>query len=134
MNKKFYSWDEFESDCHKLASLIRKSGERFNSLYGIPRGGLILAVRLSHKLKLPVIMHDSNIGNRTLIVDDIADSGDTMIEFLSNKKNYATATLFHNPASKHTPTYFCRKKDSWVVFPWEEEKTSRYDKTVKKLK
>ena len=137
MNQKSrvrYTWKQFESDCNKLSGLIKKGGKKVDSLYGIPRGGLILAVRLSHKLDLPVIMHDSNIGEKTLIVDDIADSGDTMMEFLSNKKHYATATLFYNPSSKHAPTYFCRKKTGWVVFPWEEEKTSRYDKTIKKLR
>ncbi|OGN16570.1 MAG: hypothetical protein A3B99_01940 [Candidatus Yanofskybacteria bacterium RIFCSPHIGHO2_02_FULL_44_12b] len=131
--KKFYTWREFESDCDKLASLIKKSGRGFDSLYGIPRGGLILAVRLSHKLGLPLIMHNANVGKGTLIVDDIADSGGTMIEFLGRKK-YATATLFYNKTSKYTPTYFCRKKTDWVVFPWEEEETSRYDKTLNKLK
>jgi len=132
--KVFYTWKQFERDCDKLAGLIKKSGKKFDSLYGIPRGGLVLAVRLSHKLGLSVIMHNSNIGDKTLIVDDIADSGDTMMEFLSNKKRYATATLFYNSDSKHAPTYFCRKKTDWIVFPWEDEKTSKYDKTIKNLK
>lgn len=130
--KQFYTWKQFENDCGKLAGLVKKSGRNFDSIYGIPRGGLILAVRLSHKLGLPVIMHDSNIGEKTLIVDDIADSGDTMIEFLANKKHYITATLFHNSGGKYVPSYFCRQKRGWVVFPWEDEKTSRYDKTIKK--
>src|SRR3989338_122374 len=129
MTKKvFYTWKQFESDCNKLAGLIKKSSWKFDSLYGIPRGGLVLAVRLSHKLGLPLIMNNANVGKGTLIVDDIADSGDTMIEFL-RKKRYVTATLFYSPSSKYTPTYFCREKTNWVVFPWEEEKTSRYDKT-----
>lgn len=134
MKRWFYTWEEFEDDCIKLADLIKKSGKKFDSLYGIPRGGLIMAVRLSHKLGLSVIMHDANIGEKTLVVDDIADSGNTMMQFLSDKKHHATATLFYNPASKHAPTYFCRKKDGWIVFPWEEEKTSRYDKTLNKIK
>ncbi|HXK40877.1 MAG TPA: hypothetical protein VJ046_02130 [Candidatus Paceibacterota bacterium] len=133
-NKKiFYTWKQFETDCDKLARIIKKSRSKIDSLYGIPRGGLILAVRLSHKLGLPLIMHNANVGKGTLIIDDIADSGDTMIEFLGRKK-YATATLFYNKTSKYTPTYFCRKKTDWVVFPWEEEETSRYDKTIKKLR
>lgn len=133
-NKKFYGWKEFENDCDKLAGLIKKSGRKFDSLYGIPRGGLVLAVRLSHKLGLPLMMHDSNIRDGTLIVDDIADSGDTMREFLSNKKYSATATLFYNSDGKHVPTYFCREKTDWVVFPWEDEATSKYDKTIKNAK
>ena len=128
-NKFFYSWDQFESDCNKIAGLIKKNGRKIDSLYGIPRGGLVLAVRLSHKLGLPLIMHNADIGKETLIVDDIADSGDTMIGFLGRKK-YVTATLFCNPSSKYAPTYFCRKKTNWIVFPWEEEKTSKYDGTI----
>ena len=130
--KQFYTWNQFESDCDKLTGLIKKSGKRIDSIYGIPRGGLILAVRLSHKLGIPIIMHDANIGKGTLIVDDITDTGETMMTFLG-KKNHKTATLFYNPASKCAPTYFCRKKNGWVVFPWEDEKTSRYDKTIKNL-
>lgn len=133
MKKKLYTWKQFENDCNKLAVLIRKSGVKFESLYGIPRGGLVLAVRLSHKLGLPLIMHNANIGKNTLIVDDIADSGDTMIGFLGSKK-HITATLFYNPSGKYVPIYFCRKKTDWVVFPWEDERTSRYDKTLNKLK
>lgn len=133
MKKIFYTWKQFESDCDKLANIIKQSGKKIDSLYGIPRGGLVLAVRLSHKLGLPLIMHNANVGKRTLIVDDISDSGDTMIEFLGRKK-YVTATLFYNSSGKYTPAYFCRKKTGWVVFPWEEEKTSRYDKTTSKLK
>lgn len=131
--KQFYTWKQFESDCDKLASVIKRSGKKMDSLYGIPRGGLIMAVRLSHKLGLPLIMHNANVSRRTLIVDDIADSGDTMIEFLGKKK-YITAALFYNPESKYTPAYFCRKKTNWVVFPWEDEATSKYDKTIKKLR
>lgn len=131
--KQFYTWKQFESDCGKLADIIKQSSRKIDSLYGIPRGGLVLAVRLSHKLGLPLIIHHANIGENTLIVDDIADTGDTMVEFLGRKK-YLTATLFYNSSSKYTPAYFCRKKVGWVVFPWEEEKTSKYDKTTKKLR
>ncbi|MBI4158206.1 MAG: hypothetical protein HY505_01100 [Candidatus Yanofskybacteria bacterium] len=128
--KVFYTWKQFESDCDKLSAIIKKSGRKIDSLYGIPRGGLVLAVRLSHKLGLPLMMHNSNVDKKTLVVDDIADSGDTMIEFLGKKK-YITATLFCNRSGKYSPTYFCREKVGWVVFPWEDEKTSRYDKTIK---
>lgn len=129
--KVFYTWKQFENDCDKLALIIKKSSSRFSSIYGIPRGGLIMAVRLSHKLDLPLIMYDSNIEKKTLIVDDIADTGNTMIEFL-DKNKHTTATLFYNSDSKYTPTYFCRKKINWVIFPWEDEKTSKYDGTAQK--
>ncbi|OGN00941.1 MAG: hypothetical protein A3B91_00210 [Candidatus Yanofskybacteria bacterium RIFCSPHIGHO2_02_FULL_41_29] len=128
MKKEFYSWNQFEKDCNKLAKLVKKSKQSLKAVYGIPRGGLTLAVRLSHKLELPLIVDGSLVNRSTLIVDDIADSGKTLILFCGKNK-YITATLFYSPNSDCKPTYFSRKKEKWVVFPWEEEKTSKYDKT-----
>lgn len=128
MKKQFYTWSQFEKDCDKLVKLISSKKGSLSAIYGIPRGGLVLAVRLSHKLNLPLVTDKSLISKSTLVVDDIADSGNTLESF-SSKNKYITATLFYNLDSTCKPTYFSRKKEKWVVFPWEEEKTSRYDKT-----
>jgi len=130
MKKQFYTWNQFEKDSDKLAQLIKKNNKSISGIYGVPRGGLILAVRLSHKLDLPLVLERSSIKKNTLIVDDIADSGKTL-KLFDKADKYITATLFYNRTSICKPTYFSRKKENWVVFPWEEEKTSRYDKTIK---
>ena len=86
------------------------------SIYGIPRGGLVVAVRLSHLLDLPLILDPREIQSNTLVVDDIADSGKTLEKF----KNNIIATLYYNEKSPVTPKFWIfKKKDRWIVFPWE---------------
>lgn len=65
-------------------------------------------------------------GLRTLIIDDIADSGATL-EALKGMLPYAlTATLVHKETSSIKPD-FCGHTDKdgdkyWYVFPWELER------------
>ena len=56
-----------------------------SGIYGIPRGGLCLAVALSHKLNIELLKEPRN---NILIVDDIYDSGETLHrykDFLDSK-------------------------------------------------
>jgi hypoxanthine phosphoribosyltransferase len=59
-----------------------------------------------------------------LIVDDITDTGESMIiakKFVEtlNPKETRTATIFHIATSKFTPDYYGRRIDwIWVVWPW----------------
>ena len=75
-DKERYSWKQFEDDCETLAVWAR--GKKFKSIFGIPRGGLVLAVKLSHLLDIPLVLNREDITGHTLIVDDIADSGGTL--------------------------------------------------------
>ena len=56
------------------------SFKQIKNIYAIPRGGLPLAVSLSHRLNLPIIMNETEISPQTLVVDDIFDSGATLKE------------------------------------------------------
>ena len=85
-------------------------------VYGIPRGGLIPAVMLSHKTGLPLV---DTIGANTLIVDDMTDSGVTM----DKMPGLYTAVLFHKPhTSVFTPNVYSKlhEGNEWLVFPWED--------------
>lgn len=116
-HKVFVEWDEISMLIHKIADDIIGSYPNIDSILGIPRGGLIPAVLLSHKLDLPLV---SVAGPNTLILDDICDSGKT----LENAPGAYTATLLHKP---HTSTFSPNIKgmeilhDSWIVFPWEND-------------
>lgn len=92
--KFFYSWQEFDGDIKKISAWAR--GQNFDSVYGIPRGGLVTAVLLSHRLNLPLKLKIEELNGKTLIVDDISDSGKTLEKFgtqLSFKP--VVATLFY---------------------------------------
>ena len=131
---RVYTWEEFDAEARKLADTIKAWGRTFQWIYGPPRGGTPLAVRLSHLL-LPDaqrqktqeiqfafkdVMPDYylNFINTLLIVDDIADTGKTLLPL--KEKGFFIATLFKHPQSAITPDIWIREKDDrWIQFPWE---------------
>ena len=96
----------------------------FTGIYGVPRGGLCLAVALSHKLKIELI---SEPIKNSLIVDDVYETGITLTTF----KNIEGA-MFFVLFSKIKPTWwntvFISKKSQWIVFPWENTLNSKTDR------
>jgi len=116
------SWKEFDRTTRLLARDIKKSKIQYSALCGIPRGGLMIAVRLSHLLNIPLTENESlDFMDRTiLIVDDVADTGKTL-QFYA-RFGFPTATLYWNPESSMQPKFWIKRKSSkeWIVFPWEQ--------------
>jgi len=111
------TWDQFERYCKEISDWARPY--KFKNIYGIPRGGLLLAGRLSSLLQIPQIYEASQMSKETLIVDDIADSGRTLSQI--NKLNCKTATLFYRRGSIIRPNkWLAEKTYTWVLFPWEK--------------
>jgi uncharacterized protein len=114
--KKIYiSWKKLNIMVDKLVKKIKKSKVTFDGIYGIPRGGLPLAVMLSYRLDLPVLLYPTK---ESLVVDDISDNGFTL-ERMKNKK---IATIYSTSWTITKPTWFIEMKkseDEWLVFPWE---------------
>ena len=124
------SWEGFNLMYVKLATSIKNSRLPIKQIYGIPRGGLILAVILSHYLEVPL---SNKITKNTLIVDDISDSGETFLKFKRKYRNILTASLLIRKSTKFVPNYFVKSIDKdWVVFPWEllTEKTEKDNTNV----
>jgi hypoxanthine phosphoribosyltransferase len=122
-NKYFLTWNKYQELVEGLAKKISRNRE-FSAVFGIPRGGLPIAVSLSHLLNIPLITKTPKSGfKKILVVDDISDTGNAMNMF--NK--YTTAAIFIKPATKHVPDFYMVETTKWVVFPWETEKTSKYD-------
>jgi len=118
MNKEYMTWEQFDKACYKLAEALKPL--KFKNIYGIPRGGLIVAVRLSHLLNIPLILYIKSSGQNTLIVDDIADTGKTLKPFKSEGCYLCITTLYYHKQSVVVPDYYVHiKKDRWIVFPWE---------------
>jgi len=115
MKKIYVTWDEIEEMIKKIAKEIKKSKIKFDGVYGIPRGGLPIAVKMSHMLDIPVLLYPTK---KTLVVDDISDDGYT----LQRMKNKKIATLYSTDWTITKPNWFVKKKPSkkhWLVFPWE---------------
>ena len=99
----------------KLKVYMRIYEVTYDGIYGVPRGGLPLAVILSHHLDLPLLVHPTP---ESLVVDDISDTGIT----LSTIKHKTIATIFSTPWTTIEPNFYMdikKDKDCWVVFPWE---------------
>ena len=113
MIRKF-TWKEFDECVHKVS--VRYKNITLSGIYGIPRGGLCIAVALSHKLNL--VMHTSP-QKGSLIVDDIYDSGLT----LNNLKGIEGAqycVFFSKAKPTWWKTIHLADKKDWIVFPWED--------------
>ena len=118
----YFTWAEFDESVEQIASKCKFL--EFSGIYGVPRGGLCLAVALSHKLKINLI---SKPLKNSLIVDDVYETGIT----LSTLKDIEGAKFFVL-FSKIKPTWwntvFISKKSQWIVFPWENTINSKSDR------
>lgn len=125
--KQYITWEKFDDQVNKLASKIKN----VDYVVGVPRGGLILAVMMSHRLGIKHMTIDHlekleefnlNIDNKSiLIVDDISDSGQTLKHY--KKQGYTTATIDVRNTTITKPDYYCNWLDTpdWIVYPWEEK-------------
>ncbi len=117
-NKLFLSWDDVNILVDSLCNKIRFDQPNIDSIHGIPRGGLIPAVMVSHKLDLPYV---NAVGPNTLVIDDICDSGVT----LEKAPGVYTAVLHFKPhTSCFQPNLWANlhEGDEWLIYPWENKK------------
>ena len=114
-NKIILSWIDTNELVDTLCEKIKLDLPNIDSVHGIPRGGLIPAVLISHKLGLPYV---GAVGPNTLVVDDICDSGVT----LDKGPGVYTAVLHYKPhTSCFKPTIWSElhEGDEWLIYPWE---------------
>jgi len=118
---KYLSHDAFVLACRIIADNIKDMN--IKGIYGIPRGGMIVAVYLSHATGIPVQEEWFDVNEKTLIVDDIADTGDTLLPYKFN--GYKIATIYYHKQSKVVPDiWIYEKKDEWIKFPWETKEST----------
>ena len=125
---RYFTWNEFD----KSVSFISTQCKSFNlsGIYGVPRGGLCLAVALSHKLNIKVF--EKPIKN-SLIVDDVFETGITLDKF-KKIEGVKFFVLFSKKEPIWWNTVNLSTKEEWIVFPWEnkskvvEEKNAYYKK------
>ena len=110
---KYFTWCEFDKSVEYIAYKCKFLD--FSGIYGVPRGGLCLAVALSHKLNINLI---SQPIKNSLIVDDIYETGITLKTF-----KHIEGAMFFVLFSKVSPTWWnsvhISEKSEWIVFPWE---------------
>jgi len=145
MNKIYYPYEEYKQD---LKTLVSKIDQPFDTILGIARGGLSMAQMLGEYYDLREVYAINTIGyndtekkesvevfnipdlksaNTVLIVDDIVDSGDTLVEILKvlNEQystiTFLTASLFYKKTAKIAPTWYVKEPKGWIEFFWSED-------------
>ncbi len=145
MKRVYYSYSQFRDDLESLTKIIDKD---FDTIIPIARGGLTIAHLLSEyynirevyainsisynntkKLDSVDIFNIPNLkkSKRVLIVDDIVDSGDTLVALLDALKSrypniiFYSASIFYKKSAKIAPTWYVKEANSWIDFFWEKD-------------
>jgi len=136
-DKIFLSWNDIEALVDNLTEQINKMDKKPFYIYGVPRGGAIPAVWLSHKTGIDYYQLNSAQISKTadlshiLIVDDICDSGETIKKLKENFPKCQTATLYYKETAIDKPDIYGEVTgEEWLVFPWENnEEIGNRDRT-----
>ena len=122
-NKLYLSWKWVDDQINKIGDKLEGLNLEFVS--GIPRGGLIPAVMMSHAYGIKYISYSSakmlplDLRKKTIVIDDISDTGLTMAE--ADKLKFITSSLCTRVGTKTLPrlTGELISGEQWLVFPWE---------------
>jgi hypothetical protein len=107
---KYVSLEEVFLLCKQLALKIGPNAR----LYGVPRGGVPVAMMLFGMVPGAVLVERPEDAN--YIIDDIIDSGVTRSKFPCSR----FIALFKKPTTVLKAGDYCgAESDAWVVFPWE---------------
>lgn len=127
MSKYLVTYTKYGNLINNLVEKIKNcdfaKGHELKYIYGIPKGGLPIAVHLAHHLGLYLIDNKPMFSEKIrtfgykniLVVDDVADTGKTLEEY----SMFTSATLFYKKQSTIEPTFYVETTDKWIVFPWE---------------
>jgi hypoxanthine phosphoribosyltransferase len=121
---KYLSWADFRLALEVILSQVedykKEKSFNFDGVYGLPRGGLIFAVCMSYKMKIPLILNEKDITKNSLVVDDCTNTGKTLNNFYKTHKN-KTAVIFHKPKSTFDPDFIFRTTIHTMNYCWENK-------------
>jgi len=117
-----------------LTNMIYPHKDSIKLIYGIPRGGLPIALHLSHHLDIPMAADKEEVerveyrNDEILVVDDLTDTGKTLKELFylwyDDSTHIKTATLIFKPRTDlkgvlFKPDFYVFETLDWCIFPWE---------------
>jgi len=148
MNIIYIPWVKAIRMCYRLAEIVIDSGESFDAIVTISRGGLIPARIVSDVLGIeefytirakfwgtggklyeePLIdIHEVlKVKNKkVLVIDEVVDTGATMTKVVRllndlGATEVKTAVLHYKVTSSHIPNFYVEKveKWAWILYPW----------------
>lgn len=147
------TWNKIYIMLLDLADRIRKDRFKPDIIAGVSRGGWLPARVLSDLLSNPNLANVGVgfyvgiaetksepkltqpislrvVGNKVLIVDEVADTGESLklvSEHIVEEgaREVKTATVYYKPWSIVKPDYYSKETSKWIVFPWEVKETVR---------
>jgi len=153
MKKLHVSWEQYHRLIEQLAAQVYDSGWTFDALVCLARGGMRVGDVLSRVFDRPlgvlftssyresggtcqsrllIAEHMSSAsplpGSRWLLVDDLVDSGATLIEGIPEilrrypqVKELRSGVLWRKGCSVAVPDYYCQylPDNPWIVQPFE---------------
>lgn len=145
--KLIFTWDEFWQYCQKVTEKIIQKNQEYSQIISILRGGFYLGDYLSRRLNIPLSAivaksyseqnQQGNLllgqlscieppSNNVLLVDDLLDTGVTMIavkKVLENQWQVKvdTAVIWQKSHSQCQADYFCEITPGsvWIVQPFD---------------
>jgi len=163
MSDIYITWDEYNKKIEQLALKVYQDGWKFNQVICIAKGGLRAGDVFSRLFDVPLAILSvesyyegrgdiknqqgqltfsrdlakttPNLGSHVLLVDDLADSGKTLIKSLKwlelfygfyFEDKIRTAVLWHKANSKFKPDYCVDflEDSPWIHMPFEKYETT----------
>ena len=143
--KQYYGYEDFRADTRELVGRV-KSFEA-EAIVSIARGGYTLSHAMAEGLDIRDVQSirtelydkeckrerlslfgscDFNV-KRVLVVDDIADSGETLAYIMGYLKEqfpeitFKSVTLFYKKSSIYEPDFWVNEANAWIEFFWEKD-------------
>ena len=166
MKDIYVTWEDYHKKVEKLAKIVFEDGWKFNQVICIAKGGLRVGDVFSRLFNVPLAIlsvesyHGNsddvknqqgqftfsrdlakttpNLGSHVLLVDDLADTGKTLIKSLKwlelfygfyLEDKIRTAVIWHKESSKFKPDYSVEylKDSPWIHMPFEKYETTNVE-------
>lgn len=143
---RYYGYEEFSRDVKTLSAEVRAFEPE--AIVAVARGGMMLAQLMAHALHIRNVQSIRTEGydgdhkrdevkifgacdldglKRVIVVDDIVDSGDTLVTVMAHLRQtfpdttFKTAAIFYKPEAPLQPDFKVQVADGWISFFWEAD-------------
>ena len=149
-DREVLTWHAFGQASRELGQAVLDSGFEPDTVVAVARGGLVpggslayalgikavgtmnvefytgVDARLPDPVVLPPLLDTSALhGGRALVVDDVADTGETLALVMQLLAPHCvearSAVLYAKPRSVIEPDFVWRRTDRWITFPWSAD-------------
>lgn len=140
----FVSWEELHRDTRLLCRELLSTGQKFEGIIAITRGGLIPAAIVARELdirlvdtvcaasyegseakeqaaEVRIIKEAAGEGRGMLLIDDLVDTGATAEAIKALLPHAVFATVYAKPEGRPLVDYVVREvsQETWIRFPWD---------------